>query len=219
MGLIEAAHKGTLFLDELGLASARVQAILLQLLDEGTLRRVGEARVRPVDARLLAATNADLDRMCDAGTFRRDLLGRFGYLRIVLPPLRERRDEILPLIEHYLKRECAAIDRADVPVLSEVVLHALEQGPWHDNIRQVQSLCRYLAVQRSHRREVEMCDLPPRLLDDLGTIPSLQAQMSLRERARLELERAGGNKTQAARAMGVSRRHLYRLLGSLDGTA
>jgi DNA-binding NtrC family response regulator len=212
MGLIEAAHRGTLFLDELGLASARIQAILLQLLDEGTLRRVGEVRSRPIDTRVLAATNSDLRQMCDAGTFRRDLLGRFGFLQILLPPLRERRDEILPLVAHYLKREAVAIRRCDPPALSDMVCHALREAPWHDNVREVQSLCRYLVVQQPKGREVELCDLPPQFLETLGTIPSLRARRTLAQRAALELERAQGNKSLAARAMGVSRRHFYRLL-------
>jgi DNA-binding NtrC family response regulator len=212
MGLIEAAHRGTLFLDELGLASGKIQGILLELLDQGTMRRVGEARSRPVDTRLLAATNSDLKKMCDVGTFRRDLLGRFGFFQIELPPLRERRDEIPILLAHYLKLESDAIGRPKPPTLSDTVCRALLDAPWHDNVREVQSLCRYLAVQPPRDGDVELCDLPRRLLDALGTIPSLNAERSRTRRAVLELERARGNKTLAAQAMGISRRHFYRLL-------
>jgi len=212
LGLVEAAHRGTLFLDELGLASAVVQSILLQLLDTGTLRRVGETRVRPVDTRLLAATNADLDQMCKGGTFRRDLLGRFGFLRIDLPPLRDRRDEILPLVGHYLRVECNAIGRDEPPSLSDTVRRTLREARWRDNVREVQSLCRYLAVQNNAGSQVELSDLPPPFLQSLGSIATHQAKLPLARRAALEVERANGNKSQAARALGVSRRHLYRLL-------
>ncbi|HKT60270.1 MAG TPA: sigma-54 factor interaction domain-containing protein, partial [Gemmatimonadales bacterium] len=109
VGLLESAHGGTFFLDELGLASDRVQELLLHLLDGGTIRRMGEVRDRPVDVRFIGATNANLAAMADRGAFRRDLLDRFGYLIIRLPGLAGRRDEILPLADFFLQREAARL--------------------------------------------------------------------------------------------------------------
>jgi DNA-binding NtrC family response regulator len=211
-GLIEVAHNGTLFLDEIGIASATVQAILLELLDEGTLRRVRETRRRLVDVRLIAATNEDLEAMARAGTFRRDLLGRFGDLRIFLPPLRERTDEILPLVEHYLGQEASHVGRDRPPILSQAVCDCFLAAPWDDNVREVRAVCRYLVLHAPKERPAEPCDLPSRFISSLGCLGEARAEVSLVQRAREAIERAGGNKAQAARELGVSRQHLYRLL-------
>lgn len=211
-GVIEAAHKGTLFFDELSLASPRVQEILLEVLDETTVRRVGETRRRPVDVRLIAATNADLDAMAAGGAFRRDLLGRFGYLRIELPPLRERSDEILPLVDHYLRYEGIGIGRARPPELSQTVRDALLVAPWKDNLREVRAVCQYLVLHTPPDRPAELMDLPPRFVASLGELADVRAQICEARQALETIERAGGNKSEAARRLGISRTHLYRLL-------
>lgn len=217
-GLVEAAHHGTLFLDELGLASPKVQELLLEVLDEGTVRRIGETRRRAVDVRLIAATNVDLDGMVRAGAFRRDLLGRFGFLRIHLPSLRHRRDEILPLVEHYLRQEGDKVGRGSPPQLSQAVREAFLAAPWDDNVREVRAVCQYLVLQVPSERPAELRDLPAEFVCSLGDVGAVRANLSLAESAREAVQRAAGNKSQAARELGVSRRHLYRLLGREGGS-
>lgn len=212
-GLVESAHRGTLFLDEIGLASGRVQELLLELLDEGTVRRVGETRRRRVEVRLIAATNEDLDNRAKARTFRRDLLGRFGDLRITLPPLRQRRDEILPLVEHYLALEAAHVGREPVPELSGKIRESLVAAPWEDNIREVRAVCRYLVLHAPLDAPAQLAHLPQRFLATLGTLGEVRASQSLAREAREAVERAGGNKTRAAAELGICRRQVYRRLG------
>ncbi len=216
-GLIEAAHLGTLFLDELGLASPNLQCLLLQFLDQGTLRRLGDTRVLPVTVRLVAATNADLSDMCEKGLFRRDLLGRFGYLHIELPPLTDRRDEILPLVDHYLEYESRVTGRCSTPILTAAVRECLHVAPWRDNIREIRAVCQYIALNSTEDAAVEIYDLPPAFIRRLGDLASLRAERSLADRAREALRMTGGNKTRAARILGVSRRHIYRLLETPPG--
>lgn len=214
-GVFEEAHGGTLFLDEIGLASATVQSILLRLLDDGSILRVGETRPRRFDVRILAATNVDLAEARTRGQFRGDLLGRFGYLWIHLAPLRERREEILPLVDHYLALEAAKLDRP-VPQLSWSLRRVLRDAPWHDNVREVVAVCRYLVLQGAGARVLEFEDLPPPFIEALDADVRAGAARSLRERVPEALERMGGNKSRAAQALGVSRRHLYRLLQQSD---
>jgi DNA-binding NtrC family response regulator len=211
-GVIEAAHRGTLFLDEIGLASVAVQEILLEALERHTVCRIGETRRRQVDVRIIAATNASLDQICEDGQFRRDLLDRFGYMWISVPPLRERRDEILPLVRHYLLIEAARMGRAEPPSISEAVLDCLLAAPWPDNVRGIVSLCAFLAARCRTEASVELHHLPARFVATLGTVLDVRVTRSLVQAARDAVARAGGNKSKAARELGISRRQIYRLL-------
>jgi DNA-binding NtrC family response regulator len=211
-GLVEVAHGGSLFLDELGIASPLVQEILLTVVEEGTFLRVGETRSRSVDARIIAATNADLRAMRDAGQFRRDLLGRFGFMWIHLPPLQERRDEILPLMTHYLRLEGARLGREGTLGLSRAVRDCLLIAPWEDNIREVRELCRYLVLRCREKAAVGLSDLPPAFLASLGQVTQARAARSWRERLDEALERNGGNVSAAARELGKSRTAIYNAL-------
>jgi two-component system, NtrC family, response regulator HydG len=213
VGLLESAHGGTFFLDELGLASDRVQQILLHLLDEGSLRRVGEVRERLVDVRFIGATNADLAVMVGQGEFRRDLLDRFGYLTIRIPPLADRRDEILPLADTFLQREAAELGDGR-PLLSESVRASLLAAPWPGNVRELEAVCRYAVLSSPQGRTIEMCDLPPEFVATLGDVLQSRHEQSAGERARDALARSGGNKAQAARLLGISRQQFYRLLAA-----
>jgi DNA-binding NtrC family response regulator len=213
MGLLEAAHRGTFFLDELALASPKVQEILLQVL-EGQLRRLGEVRDRCIDVRLIAATNVELDEMVDRGGFRRDLRERFGYLVLRMPPLAERRDEILPLADHFLRQETEALRLTARPVLSTEVRACFMAAPWRGNIRELESVCRYAVLHIAPEHCIEMADLPPEFLSTVGAVLQRRHQRSLAERARLALEESRGNKSAAARLLGISRRHMHRLLAA-----
>jgi DNA-binding NtrC family response regulator len=213
-GSIEAAHGGTFFLDEIADASPRVQQILGQLLDEGIVRRVGEHRDRQVDVRFMAATNANLEKMVADDRFRGDLLDRLGYLTVRLPRLAERRDEILPLIDYFLGREIQANGKSVRPVLSDAVRACLTAAPWKGNIRELRSLCSYMALHCRPGGVIEMADLPPEFLASLGQILQRSHSLSLAERAREALQVTKGNKAAAARLLGISRRHIHRLLAS-----
>jgi DNA-binding NtrC family response regulator len=214
VGLLESAHGGTFFLDELGLASAKVQQVLLHLLVDGSLRRLGDVRERPVDVRFIGATNADLRGMADRGEFRRDLLDRFGYLAITLPGLAERRDEILPLADAFLQREASLLGIAERPVLSNQVRACLMAAPWPGNIRELEAVCRFAVLSTIPGRQVEMCDLPPDFVATLGELLQSRHEQSAAERARLALQRVGGNKSKAARLLGITRQQLYRVLAA-----
>ena len=213
MGLIEAAHRGTFFLDELGLATARVQEILLQVLD-GQVRRLGEVRDRQIDVRLIAATNVELDDLIARGEFRRDLRERFGYLVIRMPPLAERRDEILRLADHFLRLEAEVHGLEEPPSLSDEVRSCLMAAPWSGNIRELEAVCRYALLHAGSEDQIEMADLPPEFLATIGAVLRRRHEGSLAERARRALEETHGNKAAAARLIGISRRHMHRLLAA-----
>jgi DNA-binding NtrC family response regulator len=214
MGLIEAAHGGTFFLDEVGDAPLAIQLLLRQLVENGTVRRMGERRDRPVDVRFIAATNAPLEEMSAAGTFRRDLLDRFGFFKIRMPSLAERRDEILSLMELYLSRAAHAYKFVQAPELSDSVRACLLAAPWIGNVRELENLCKYVVLHMQPGGLVEMADLPPDFLASMGEVLQHRHERSLASRAQDALRDAAGNKTEAARRLGVSRQHLYRLLSS-----
>jgi DNA-binding NtrC family response regulator len=208
-GLFERAHSGTAFLDELGRASPEAQNALLGFLDHRRLTRVGGVCELILDVRLIAATNSDLEGMVAEGTFLADLLDRFGYYVIRLKPIRERREEILPLVRSVLERESAALGRERPPLLSAKVQRLMVRAPWPGNLRDLVKLCEYLAGTAGE--EVDVASLPPRFLATLG-IESDAPEEPLAVRARRVLEACGGNKTEAARRLRTSRQHLHRVL-------
>jgi len=136
-GLVESAHRSTLFLNEVGNIPLSVQAKLLRLVDEKTFRRVGGIRDIEVDFRLISATNRDLRRMIREGSFREDLYFRLHGIEIYLPPLRERREDILPLVDFYLKKYCREYGRE--VTLSEEARAVLVNYPWPGNVRELGS--------------------------------------------------------------------------------
>jgi DNA-binding NtrC family response regulator len=215
LGLLEAAHTGTFFLDELGHASAKVQEILLQVIEEGTIRRVRETRSRPLDVRFVLATNADLNHLVEEGCFRKDLLDRLGFCRIRVPSLADRPDEIPQLLRFYLEREAAEDRMEKVPELSPELLGCLQSAPWPGNIRELENLCKYLVKFADLARPLELADLPYDFVGPLGDIlRHLHESASDKARVREALRRTGGNKSAAARLLGMSRTHFYRLLGN-----
>jgi DNA-binding NtrC family response regulator len=214
MGLLERAHRGSFFLDELGVASRRVQEILLHLLVDGAVRRLGEVRDRPVDVRFIAATNADLHGMVEEGRFRRDLLDRFGFMILRMPTLAERRDEILGLADRFLRAELAALGSPDLrPVLSDAVRGVLLDAPWRGNVRELESVCQYAALHAEPGRPIEIGDLPPEFLS--GVVRHLQRSSDAgtgAEHLTRVLALAGGKKTRAAELSGVSRQEFHKRL-------
>jgi transcriptional regulator with PAS, ATPase and Fis domain len=153
-GKLELAHGGTIFLDEVGEMTPRMQALLLRFLESGELQPVGaDAASRRVDARVISATNRDLDRMTAAGTFREDLLYRIRVVHLHFPPLRERVEDVRPLLTHFL----AKID-PDVR-LTDAAWALLEAHHWPGNVREVQNVVEQLSAA-GHDRELDVADMP-----------------------------------------------------------
>lgn len=202
-GLVEAAREGTLFLDDLNLATAAVQRSLLTLFNKSGFLRLGDRRPRPINTRIIAASNEDLNEMAKVGRFRRDLLGRFGYAAIEMPPLRERRDEILPLFRYFLRHQSP--HREKDWDLSPEVESLLLVAPWPGNVRDVETVAWYAATVAHLTDVLEVSHLPPNFLRALGIDPA-HPTGSMTERVQRVLEQTGGNKSKAARQLGVNRR-------------
>ena len=218
-GLIEGAHQGTLFLDEIGDMSLELQAKLLKVLESRRVRRLGALREREVDARIIAATNSDLRPAVREGRFRADLYYRLAVVPIHLPPLRERGEDILILAQHFLAH-FAGLYAIRRPLLSVSARRALLAHHWPGNVRELRNVV---------ERAVVLGDglLEPGLLS--GDVRELATSQPLslpfpapldaidRAAARATVERLSGNKTAAAAALGVSRKHLYTLLATDPG--
>ncbi|MBV8763244.1 MAG: sigma 54-interacting transcriptional regulator [Deltaproteobacteria bacterium] len=144
-GLLEAADKGTVFLDEIGELSLAIQAKLLRVLETKRLTRIGDVREREIDIRIVAATNRDLEAAIEAGTFRRDLYYRLCGATLWLPPLRDRRRELPLLAQRFLSEACSRIGR-DALVLSSTALHVLSSYDWPGNVRELKNVMDYLAA-------------------------------------------------------------------------
>ncbi|MCB1915728.1 MAG: sigma 54-interacting transcriptional regulator [Rhodocyclaceae bacterium] len=176
-GLLEMADGGTVFLDEVGEMSPYLQAKLLRFLNDGSFRRVGGEREQRVDVRVISATHRALEQMVAEGTFRQDLLFRLNVLGLHVPPLRERRQDIVALAEHFLARACAQTGRGEIR-LSAAARAALKANPWPGNVRQLQNAV-FRAVTMSERsvldaEDLELADSPAapdgEPLDEIDTL-------------------------------------------------
>ena len=213
-GLFEAAHEGTLFLDEVGTISLETQTKLLRVIQEREIRRVGGVDARPMDVRLVAATNVDLWAEVQEGRLREDLYYRLNVITIELPPLRDRREDIPLLISHFL-RKYAEENNRDSVVFSPEAVDALTDYPWPGNVRELENAVER-AVVLSHGDTIELDDLPQALrtgpADDLVvteippdgldfrlTVQAFQAQL-----IRQALKQSGGVQRQAARLLQLS---------------
>ena len=158
IGMLQQAHRGTIFLDEVAEMSLRMQAMFLRFLENGEIQPVGSETVRTqVDVRVIAATNKDVMAAVSAGHFREDLMYRLDVVHIRVPPLRERSEDVRALIEHHLARSQRQIN------LTEEALHALETYRWPGNVRELQNVIERL-IWTSVNQTVGIEDLPPRLL-------------------------------------------------------
>ena len=164
-GLFESASGGTILLDEIGETSATMQVRLLRALQERRVRPVGANREVPVDARVIAATNRDLAVMVMEGAFRKDLFYRLRVVPLEVPPLRERRDDILPLSRHFIARTCAA-NRCGPCALSADVLDVLHRYSWPGNVRELENAIERAVVLAEGQPDVRLADLPDCLRPD-----------------------------------------------------
>jgi DNA-binding NtrC family response regulator len=207
LGLFEVADSGTLFIDEIGEMPGSLQAKLLRVLEDGSLRRVGSIKERKVNVRLLAATNRRLADEVRAGRFREDLYYRINVMSLELPPIRERHGDIPLLVARFLGSEWSIEDEA---------LRLLARHDWPGNVRQLLN-----AIERgkimAEGRTIRARDLPKEVVRGAArgtSTASCSDDLASLERAKVVevLRRSSGNKTQAARTLGIDRRKLYRLI-------
>ena len=215
LGLFEEADGGTLFLDEVAEMPAALQVKLLRALQSGEVRRLGATQAATIDVRVLAATNGDLGARIAQGSFREDLFYRLNVIQMVLPPLRDRREDIPALAEHFLARTAAKLGRT--LRLSPGALERLLRYPWPGNVRELENAVERAAIL-ARTEAVEPDDLPPHVSAglQLGPSPALPRQITLAEAERTHilqtLERFGRNHSGAAEALGIGRTTLWRKL-------
>jgi DNA-binding NtrC family response regulator len=211
-GLLELAHEGTLFLDEVGEMSVAMQAKLLRALDQGEIRRLGGDRTLHVDVRIIAATNRDLVHAAATGTFRADLYYRLGVVIIEVPPLRERPVDI-PLLVDHLASQVALPERRPIKLTSEAMA-LLQRYRWPGNVRELRNVVERLTVLTADG-EVSAADVAlylPATAPD-GAEPQLLSLEDVERRHILQvLQRCDGNRTRAARLLGVDPKTLYNRL-------
>jgi len=229
-GRLEQAHKGTLFLDEVGTMSPNLQTKLLRVLQEREFERIGESRPTRIDVRVIGATNSDLGKMVREGAFREDLFYRLNVIPVQLPPLRDRREDVPLLVQHFIERLGRDLDppRTEVTV-SQDAMRRLMAYDWPGNIRQLENTVeRALALGRGSP-QIDVSVLPeeiqqatPTAHDAGPTLPDegfdLESYITRIEYhlIRQSLERTGGNKRQAAALLGLKRTTLVEKLKRLD---
>jgi len=230
VGRFELAHRGTLFIDEVALMSMPLQTKLLRALQEREIERVGDSRPIKFDARIIAATNTDLRRLVKEGTFREDLFYRLNVIPIMLPPLRDRLEDIPLLARHFVQKACKS-NNLPTKTLSQEVVRALMAAPWPGNIRQLENAIEHAVAMSGTEREVAPRNLPEDLrgglepsrpaavtipddgLDFASVVSQLERDLILRC-----LEKTGGNKRQAARLLNLSRTTFIDKLNRLGGS-
>jgi transcriptional regulator with PAS, ATPase and Fis domain len=210
-GLFETAARGTLFLDEIGEVAPTVQAKLLRALQEREIRRVGGERTIKVDTRVVAATNRDLRAAVAAGTFREDLYFRLGAFVIDVPPLRERREDIPPLVHDFVRRAASRAKKDVVSVSSDAMTFLMNYG-WPGNVRELEhAVERAVIVARGP--SIRVRELPPEVSQKPARATSDSGfDLRTQERAMIEraLEQFHGNRREAAEALKISAVTLWR---------
>ncbi len=223
-GAFECAHQGTLLLDEIGDVSLQTQIHLLRVLESRELTRVGGTQSLSVDVRLIAATHQDLEALIKEKRFRDDLYFRLNVYPILIPPLRERREDIAPLVELFLSQSSCTRDR-----ITDEALERLTQHEWPGNVRELRNISENLLIRS--RGGIISADLVNTVLPMVAnaapavgvapvaapTTETLEAVEARQIRAALEM--AGGNKSEAARRLGITRRRMYsrmKILGIAD---
>jgi len=221
-GLFEAANGGTIFLDEIGDITPKLQAELLRVLDSGETRPVGGTATVGVDVRLIAATNRNLEQGVREGWFREDLFYRLNVFTITMPPLRSRLESLTELLQVFIARASKRVNKTLVGI-EERAVHAMRQYRWPGNIRELQNIIERAAVL-THDEVIHLENLPVIFADLAMQTPDDTAPGSfrgLRQKHLTQVEKnllvrylreTGGNVTAAARRAGIPRRTFYRLL-------
>lgn len=210
-GLVEEAEGGTLFLDEIAEMPLSLQAKLLRVLQDGEVRRVGETRAFAVDVRILCATHRDIGKLVQRGDFREDLYFRLNVLTLRVPPLRERREDILPLARHFLANERRPLRGFTQQAEERLLAHA-----WPGNVRELANAIQH-GVALANGLDIDANDLPEGIGESVG--PRESDAMDLRPLSEVErehilrvLDACGGSQAEAARVLGIARNTLWRKL-------
>jgi DNA-binding NtrC family response regulator len=227
-GRLEQAHKGTLFLDEIGTMSPALQAKLLRVLQEREFERVGDSHTIKIDVRVIAATHSDLTKMVADGSFREDLFYRLNVIPVQLPPLRDRREDIPLLVQHFLQKLAGEAGRG-VVTISQDALRRLMAYQWPGNIRQLENACERALAFSQGRPQIDVHDLTPDIQNQAPPVDSSDVwfpddgldferyieavELSLIRRS---LERTQGNKRQAAKLLHLKRTTLIEKLKRLE---
>ncbi|MEM8873472.1 MAG: sigma 54-interacting transcriptional regulator [Planctomycetota bacterium] len=214
VGFFRAAEGGTLFLDEVGELSPAHQAKLLRAIQDRSVTPVGSTTAHPVDVRLVCATHRDLPAMVKRGEFREDLYFRLNVITLDIPPLRERREDIMPLVNHFLASQAALYDEP-VKWVDADATAALLGHRWSGNVREVANVAEYLHVMAGPT--VTRADLPTQFADETHARIETEFNLDALERRAIEraLEQTAGNKTAAARLLGVHVQKLTRRMRKL----
>ena len=219
-GKFEIAHGGTVFLDEVGELASSLQARLLRFLQDHKIERVGGTTPIGIDVRVIAATNRDLDEAIRSGAFRTDLYHRLDVVKLTMPPLRERRDDI-PLLATYFAAKYSKECKRPVKGISREARTLLHSYEWPGNVRELENAIERAIVLGSSEL-IEPEDLPERLLEtaNAGTMPVARYYEAIGQAKRQlilnALEQANGNYTEAAKQLGVHPNNLHRLIRNLD---
>ncbi|MGE0449728.1 MAG: sigma-54-dependent transcriptional regulator [Vicinamibacterales bacterium] len=225
-GRLEQAHRGTLFLDEVGTMSSALQMRLLRVLQEREFERIGDTHTVKVDVRVIAATNSDLGRMVAEGSFREDLYYRLNVIPVQLPALRERKEDVPLLVQHFLEK--LRTDAKPVVAVAQEAMRVLMAYSWPGNVRQLENAIERAVAFGGSRGQIEPGDLPPEvasaeeksdspsvsLPEDGLDLDSLIAGIE-RDLIQRSLERTGGNKGQAAKLLNLKRTTLVEKIKRL----
>ncbi len=218
-GLFEAANGGTLFLDEISSMPLILQGKLLRVLQEREIRRVGGTKDIPVDVRVIAASNANLEEAVVKGTFRSDLYYRFAVITIDIPPLRKRTEDILPLVNHFIRTELSSDETV---AIDPDAAQAFEAYPWPGNVRELENAVRHALTFRAAGAPITRDLLPPKVAEYEAAKPAVSSadgvtlKSFLRQKEREYIEQIlstnGGDKEKAAELLKVNLSTLYRKL-------
>ncbi len=213
-GKFEAAEGGTVFLDEVNEIPLEMQVKLLRFLEMKELERVGGTESIPVDIRLLAASNADLEKLVREGRMREDLFFRLNVVRLNLPPLRARSEDIPPLVHEFIE-EFSRSNNKEIAAITPAALRALQEYRWPGNVRELKN-CLESMIVLTRNPVLDLEDLPARIRPEQPGEPEAPAELNLKKMEKsaiaAALRQASGNKSRAARLLGLSRRTLYRKL-------
>ncbi len=219
VGYFEAANRGTLFLDEISTLPLSVQSSLLRVLEDRTVTPVGDTKSRPVDLRIIAASNRDLDGMVSRGEFREDVLYRLNVVKLELPPLRQRIEDIPLLVHHFLRRYTKQLNKQVLGV-SNAAMRAMLVHPWRGNARELENVIER-AMIFADGRHIEVSDLPF-ATDDTPMDESANLRDAMRQFERQHivytLQRYGHDKAQTAGQLGIGLSSLYRKMDELEIT-
>ncbi len=216
VGRFAKAERGTIFLDEIGDLDLNSQVKLLRVLQEHTYEPLGDSRTRRADVRVICATNANLAERMDNGTFREDLFYRINLITVTLPALRERRDDIPLLVEHFLRKSCKSLDR-EMPTVTPEAMELLKRQPWPGNIRQLSNIIeRTLLVTPGSC--LDAVHFQAQGLSSEGMAGDKFRKIESAEKSAIEnaLVTTGGNVSRAAAILGLTRQALYRRMAKYD---